>query len=73
VAGLSLTPNDTSPPAQRIRRSATKDRHCERSEAIHFSDPTVLDCFVAPRIAMTNKNNNPQRKAHDFVNSQPEI
>jgi hypothetical protein len=23
------------------------DRHCERSEAIHVSETTVVDCFVA--------------------------
>jgi hypothetical protein len=31
------------------------DRHCERSEAIQ-SFLAILDCFVAPLLAMTNES-----------------
>ena len=33
------------------------DRHCERSEAIHFSSPRRMDCFVASLLAMTKNGN----------------
>ena len=36
-------------------RAPFPQRHCERSEAIHLSARALLDCFVAPLLAMTTR------------------
>src|ERR1700704_3470249 len=56
------------------RRECAPERHCERSEAIHWERATVLDCFVAsaprndvePQIRLYDPAARCARVVHEF-------
>jgi hypothetical protein len=49
---------------------AYRIRHCERSEAIHRSARTKLDCFVLSLLAMTAEMQEPQMTVTVFIRYQ---
>src|ERR1700732_3614414 len=40
---------------KQLGREISRNRHCERSEAIHGSTKASMDCFVVSLLAMTSK------------------